>query len=177
MRREFHVRFWEGPGVRSPRATRLLVGFQHHADAVRFLGELRERLRRFALELHPDKTRLLAFGLYAQARRAERGLKGTPETFNFLGFTHACGKTRSGKFLLVRRTMRERMRAKLGAVKIELMRRRHLPLQVQGEWLGAVVRGFFAYHAVPTNIRALQSLNEPLRGGEPIRSQHLIAHP
>ena len=68
-----------------------LVGFQYHADAVRFLGELRERLRRFALELHPDKTRLLAFGLYAQARQEERGLKGNPETFNFLGFTHACG--------------------------------------------------------------------------------------
>jgi group II intron reverse transcriptase/maturase len=134
-----------------------LVGFQYYADAVRFLGELRERLRGFALELHPDKTRLLAFGLYAQARRQERGMKGAPETFNFLGFTHACGKTRNGKFLLVRRTMRERMRAKLSEVKAELMRRRHLRIKVQGEWLGAVVRGFFAYHAVPTNIRALQS--------------------
>jgi RNA-directed DNA polymerase len=134
-----------------------VVGFQYHADATRFLVELRERLRRFALELHPDKTRLISFGLFAAQRRAERGLKGRPETFNFLGFTHICGRTRSGKFLLVRRTMRQRMRAKLGELKSDLMRRRHLPIPIQGKWLGSVVRGYYAYHAVPTNIHAMQA--------------------
>lgn len=134
-----------------------LVGFQRHADAVRFLEALRERLRRFSLELHPDKTRLISFGMFAAERRKERGLKGRPETFNFLGFTHICGRTRNGKFLLMRRTMRERLRAKLRELKGELMRRRHLPVPVQGKWLGQVVRGYYAYHAVPTNIHALQS--------------------
>jgi RNA-directed DNA polymerase len=133
------------------------VGFQYHADATRFLGELRERVRRFALELHPDKTRLISFGLFAAQRRKERGLKGRPETFNFLGFTHICGKTRSGKFLLMRRTMRQRMRAKLRQLKSDLMRRRHLPIPIQGTWLGSVVRGYYAYHAVPTNIHAMQA--------------------
>jgi len=124
---------------------------------VRFLGELRERLRRFSLELRPDKTRLIAFGLFAASRRKENGLKGKPETFNFLGFTHICGRTRNGKFLLMRRTMRERLRARLRELKGELMRRRHLSVPEQGKWLGQVVRGYFAYHAVPTNINALQA--------------------
>lgn len=134
-----------------------IVGFQRHADAVRFLAELRERLRSFALELHPDKTRLIAFGLFAADRRAERGLDGHPETFNFLGFTHICARTKSGKFLLARRTMRQRMRATLKELKVALMRRRHLPIPIQGAWLGRVVRGYFAYHAVPTNVHALQA--------------------
>jgi group II intron reverse transcriptase/maturase len=134
-----------------------IVGFQYQADAVRFLEELRERLRDFALELHPDKTRLIAFGLYAAERRAERGLKGHPETFNFLGFTHICARTKSGKFLLMRRTMRQRMRATLKEVKTALMRRRHLPIPIQGAWLGSVVRGYYAYHAVPTNMQMTQA--------------------
>ena len=134
-----------------------IVGFQYHADAVRFTEELRERLRRFALELHPDKTRLIAFGLFAAQRREERGLKGSPETFDFLGFTHMCGKTKSGKFLLLRRTMRQRMRARLKDVKTALMRRRHLPIPIQGAWLASVVRGYYAYHAVPTNVHAMQA--------------------
>ena len=132
-----------------------MVGFQYHADAVRFLEELRERLRRFSLELHPDKTRLIAFGLFAARRRKEQGRKGAPETFNFLGFTHICGKTRAGKFLLVRHTTKSRMRATLQAIKIALAKRRHQPLPVQGLWLGQVIRGYFAYHAVPTNIAVL----------------------
>lgn len=134
-----------------------VVGFQYHADATRFLVELRDRLRRFMLELHPDKTRLIPFGLFAAQRRVERGLKGRPETFNFLGFTHICGKTRSGKFLLMRRTMRQRLRTKLRELKSALMRRRHLPIPIQGKWLGSVVRGYFAYHGVPTNIQAMQA--------------------
>jgi group II intron reverse transcriptase/maturase len=131
------------------------VGFQYHADAVQFLAELRERMRKFSLELHPEKTRLIAFGRYAAARRQEQSLRGAPETFAFLGFTHICARTRSGKFLLVRRTVRKRMSATLRRVRDELMRRRHLSVPEQGRWLGAVVRGYFAYHAVPTNGRSL----------------------
>ena len=133
-----------------------LYGFQHRADAEQFQSELRERLRKFGLELHPEKTRLLEFGRYADKRRRERGL-GKPETFDFLGFTHICSEGRNGKFLLRRQTMRKRMRERLRTVKTELMRRRHLPIPEQGKWLGSVVRGYFAYHAVPTNVHALQS--------------------
>jgi group II intron reverse transcriptase/maturase len=131
------------------------VGFQHRGDAVRFLGELRERFRKFALELHPEKTRLIAFGKYANERRKERGLKGSAEIFSFLGFTHGCGKTSNGKFVLTRRTVAKRMRSKLHEVKTEIQRRQHLPIPVQGRWLGQVVRGYFAYYAVPTNIQAM----------------------
>jgi RNA-directed DNA polymerase len=134
-----------------------VIGFQHQQDAVAFQRDLAERLRQFSLELHPDKTRLLRFGRFAAAERQRCGLKGSPETFSFLGFTHFCGRTRQGAFLVLRRTQRERMRAKLKEVKAEMMRRRHLPLAEQGKWLGQVVRGYFAYHAVPTNIRALAS--------------------
>jgi RNA-directed DNA polymerase len=123
---------------------------------VRFEWELQERLRRFSLELHPDKTRLIEFGRYANERRERRGM-GRPETFNFLGFTHICSKTRRGWFQVERRTVQKRMRAKLREVKVELRRRWHLPIGVQGEWLGAVVRGYFAYHAVPSNYRALKA--------------------
>jgi RNA-directed DNA polymerase len=152
----------ETAGPRTPctpprlRPTLLVVGFQHHAEAVRFQEELRERLRGFGLELHPEKTRLIEFGRFAVQRREERNL-GKPATFNFLGFTHISAKSREGKFLLVRQTMRERMRATLRAVKANLRRRQHLPIPTQGRWLGAVVRGYFAYHAVPTNVKALQA--------------------
>ena len=116
---------------------------------------MRERLEKFALSLHPDKTRLIEFGRHAAARRAQRGL-GTPETFAFLGFTCICGKTRRGKFLLWRKSRRDRLQAKLLAVKEELRRRMHQPIPHQGKWLRQVVTGYFAYHAVPTNSRALQ---------------------
>jgi len=131
-----------------------IVGFQHRSDAEHFLDDLRVRLRLFSLELHPEKTRLIEFGRYAAARRAERGL-GKPETFDFLGFTHLCAKTQKGEFLVMRRTMRKRLTARLRAVKDGLRVRWHLPVAEQGRWLGAVVRGYFAYHAVPTNIHAL----------------------
>jgi group II intron reverse transcriptase/maturase len=131
-----------------------VMGFQHHEDAERFLDELRGRLRKFGLELHPEKTRLIEFGRFAAERREKRGL-GKPETFSFLGFTHICGKTRTGKFQLLRHTMGKRLRAKLGEVKTALGRSRHWDIMDQGRWLLSVVRGYFAYHAVPTNIHAL----------------------
>jgi group II intron reverse transcriptase/maturase len=132
----------------------MVAGFEHEADAVRFLAELRERMEKFALSLHPDKTRLIEFGRQAAENRKKRGL-GKPETFNFLGFTHICGRSRRGLFLLHRRTRRDRMRAKLRALKAELKRRMHEPIPEQGRWLAQVVRGYFAYHAVPTNSQRL----------------------
>lgn len=133
-----------------------IVGFQYQSDAEAFLEELRERLRSFALELHPEKTRLIEFGRYAAERRRSRK-EGKPETFNFLGFTHICAKTRLGKFQLARRTMKQRLRAKLHEVKDELRQRQHQPVSKQGRFLRDVVRGFFRYHSVPTNFRALRS--------------------
>jgi hypothetical protein len=133
-----------------------VVGFELRADAERFLVELRERLAQFSLELHADKTRLLEFGRFAAANRDRRGL-GKPETFDFLGFTHICAKTRWGRFQLKRRTMRMRMRAKLRAVNTELRRRRHDPIPEQGRWLGSVVRGHTQYYAVPGNGDAVAS--------------------
>ena len=131
-----------------------IVGFQHEIDARRFLDEMRERLGKFALSLHPEKTRIIEFGRFAADRRERRGL-GRPETFNFLGFTFICGKTRAGKFQVKRKTRRDRMQAKLRMVKEEMRRRMHQPIAVQGKWLCHVVRGYFNYHAVPTNSRAL----------------------
>jgi RNA-directed DNA polymerase len=132
-----------------------IVGFQHHADAQCFLDEMRERLGKFALSLHPEKTRLIEFGRFAAERRKRRGL-GKPETFTFLGFTFICGTTRSGKFQLQRKTRADRMRAKLQEIKQKLRRRMHQPIPEQGKWLGRVIRGYFNYHAVPTNGRALE---------------------
>ena len=132
----------------------LVVGFEHEADAHRFLDELRERFEAFSLTLHPEKTRLIAFGRQTAARRAKQGL-GKPETFDFLGFTFICARSRAGNFLLKRKTRRQRMRAKLAEVKEGLWRRMHQSIPQQGRWLGQVVRGFFNYHAVPTNSRAI----------------------
>src|SRR3954469_3369029 len=132
----------------------IIVGFEHDADARRFLEAMRERLGEFALSLHPDKTRLIEFGRHAAANRERRGL-GKPETFKFLGFTFICGKSRRGKFLLKRKPRRDRMRAKLQAIKQELRQRRHQPIPVQGKWLRQVVKGYFNYYAVPTNNQAL----------------------
>jgi group II intron reverse transcriptase/maturase len=131
-----------------------IVGFQHESEARRFLDEMRERLGKFALTLHPEKTRLIEFGRFAAERRQRRGL-GKPETFNFLGFTFICGKTRQGKFQLQRKTRRDRMRAKLKMITAEMWRRMHQPIPKQGQWLARVVRGYFNFHAVPTNARAL----------------------
>ena len=134
----------------------LIVGFEHRADAERFWADLRARLAQFALSLHPSKTRLIRFGRHAAAEREQAG-EGKPETFDFLGFTHICGRSRRGGFRLQRRTRRDRKRAQLRAVKDELRRRMLDPIPAQGRWLRQVVGGYFAYHAVPTNFAALAS--------------------
>jgi group II intron reverse transcriptase/maturase len=127
-----------------------VVGFQHRHEAERFLAELRERFARFGLELHPDKTRLIRFGRFADQNRRERG-EGKPETFNFLGFTHSCGKTRKGGFTVLRQTMRKRWQAKLREVKAELKRRLHEPIQALGAYLRSVLNGHVRYFGVPMN--------------------------
>jgi len=132
----------------------LVVGFEHEGDAQRFWDAMRERLQKYSLSLHPEKTRLIEFGRRAATNRKQRGL-GKPETFAFLGFTFICGKSRRGRFLLRRKSRGDRMRAKLKEIKAELRRRMHQPIPEQGKWLRQVVTGFFAYHAVPTNGRAL----------------------
>jgi RNA-directed DNA polymerase len=133
----------------------IVLGFQVKSDAERFRTELAERLGKFALQLHPEKTRLLEFGPYAAARRKRAGL-GKPETFNFLGFTHICARKRSnGRFTVLRQTMRKRLQAKLHEVKTELRRRLHAPTPEVGQWLGAVVRGHLNYYGVPMNSPAL----------------------
>jgi group II intron reverse transcriptase/maturase len=133
----------------------IVLGFQVKSDAEQFWAELTERFRKFALELHPVKTRLLEFGPFAVASRKRRG-EGKPETFNFLGFTHICGRKRSnGMFTVLRQTMRKRLQAKRREVKTELRRRLHHPLPAVGQWLGSVVRGHFGYSGVPQNDSAL----------------------
>ena len=132
----------------------IVVGFEHEADARRFWDDMRKRFEEFSLSLNPDKTRLIEFGRFAAERRARRGL-GKPETFNFLGFTFICERNSRGQFLVKRTTRRDRMRATLRRIKEELRRRMHEPIPEQGAWLKQVVRGFFAYHAVPTNGSAL----------------------
>ena len=131
-----------------------VMGFEHETEARRFWAALAERFAKFGLELHPAKTRLIEFGRYAAERRKRNG-RGKPESFDFLGFTHVCGKTRNGKFQVLRRTSRKRVRRKLGEIKIELKRRMHAPVPVVGKWLGAVVRGHFNYYGVPYNYSAL----------------------
>jgi group II intron reverse transcriptase/maturase len=133
-----------------------VVGFEHRQDAERFLGALRERLARFALELHPAKTRLIEFGSFAARNRRARG-DGKPETFNFLGFTHSCAKKRNGRFTVLRQTMRSRWQAKLQTVKAELRRRMHRPIPEQGRYLRAVVGGHVQYYGVPMNSPALRA--------------------
>jgi RNA-directed DNA polymerase len=154
-------RRWEATGtmIMTRYADDLVIGFERRADAIRFLAMMRERFEKFSLTLHPEKTRLIEFGRFAVHNRKQRGL-GKPETFDFLGFTLISGKTRRGVFQLKRKTRRDRMRAKLREIREELYRRRHQPIPQQGQWLQQVVRGFFAYHAVPTNIQALAVFRE-----------------
>jgi group II intron reverse transcriptase/maturase len=132
----------------------VVVGFEREDDARCFWDAMRERLQKFSLTLHPDKTRLIEFGRHAAADRKRRGL-GKPETITFLGFTFICGKSLRGNFLLKRRSRRDRMKAKLKEVAGELRRRMHQSIPEQGAWLKQVVTGYFAYHAVPTNWAAL----------------------
>jgi RNA-directed DNA polymerase len=139
-----------------------VVGFEHRDDAERFWADLRERLAQFSLELNAEKTRLIEFGRFAAANRKARGL-GKPETFQFLGFTHVCAKTRkSGRFKLKRITDSKRMRAKLRAKRLEIRRRMHQPIPEQGSWLASVLRGHYQYYAVPDNIEALNAFRKGL---------------
>lgn len=134
----------------------VVAGFEHEADARRFWDAMRERFERFALERHGDKTRLVAFGRHAAARRKQQGL-GRPETFTFLGFVHICGRSRRGAFQLHRKTRSDRMRATLREIKKQLRTRMHHSIPAQGRWLRSVVQGYFAYHGVPTNSRVLSA--------------------
>jgi group II intron reverse transcriptase/maturase len=134
-----------------------VVGFEHRHEAEQFLVDLKQRFARFGLELHPEKTRLIEFGRFAAQNRHRRG-EGKPETFNFLGFTHSCGKTRkTGSFVVLRQTMRKRMQAKLQTVKAELRRRRHTTIGEQADYLRAVVQGHIRYYGVPRNFPALNA--------------------
>lgn len=139
-----------------------VVGFEHESDAGRFLEELRERFRQFNLELHAEKTRVIEFGRFATERRERRG-HGKPETFNFLGFTHICDKTRRGRFIVLRRTMARRVRAKLHLLKQELWRRLHEPLGQVGNWLDSVLRGHYRFYGVPRNGRMLNRFRDAVR--------------
>src|SRR3989441_3014600 len=139
-----------------------ILGCQYQTDADRFLGNLRERLAKFGLELHPDKTRRIEFGRFAEENRKRRG-EGKPETFDFLGFTHISGKNRLGRFTVRRTTIRKRMRAKLRNLKQELRRRMHDPVPETGGWLKSVVQGYFNYYAVPGNLDSLAIFRKRLR--------------
>jgi group II intron reverse transcriptase/maturase len=132
----------------------IVAGFEREVDATRFWVAMRERFEKFALELHGDKTRLLEFGRYAASNRKQRGL-GKPETFSFLGFIFICSKSRRGAFQLQRKSRGDRMRATLQEIKAQLRKRMHDPIPSQGRWLRSVVQGYFAYHAVPTNSKAI----------------------
>jgi RNA-directed DNA polymerase len=161
------IRHWRSRQARGDMvvvrfADDFVVGFQHLGDAKRFLSDLRERFAKFNLELHPDKTRLIEFGRFAAKNRQVRGL-AKPETFDFLGFTHLCGKTRNGRFWLRCITIKKRMAAKLKQVNTELRRRRHWPIPEQGRWLASVVRGHLNYYAVPGNIDAVTAFRDQIR--------------
>lgn len=134
----------------------IVAGFEYEADAKRFHAVAQQLMEQFALSLHPEKTRLVEFGRHAAENRTKRGL-GKPETFNFLGFTHICGRSRQGKFQLKRKTRRDRLRDRLKKIREELRRRRHLSIPEQGRWLRQVVIGYFAYHAVPTNSKRISA--------------------
>ena len=139
----------------------IVLGFQHQAEADRFLKDFRERLGKFGLELHPEKTRRIEFGRFAEQNRERRG-EGKPETFDFLGFTHISGKNSKGYFTVKRRTIRKRLRAKLQEIKQQLPRRRHDPVAQTGEWLRSVVQGYFNYHALPGNLDSLGTFRDRL---------------
>ena len=139
-----------------------VLGFEHRKDAEAFLEQLRERMRKFGLELHSEKTRLIEFGRFAEDNRKRRG-EDKPETFDFLGFTHICGKTQKGGWFTVRRqTVKKRLRSKLQAVRQELRKRWHERVAETGDWLRSVVQGYFNYHAVPGNFVALQTFRREI---------------
>ena len=140
----------------------LVVGFEKQADAERFLAEFQERLAKFGLKVHPEKTRLIEFGRSARKQRAQRG-EGEPETFAFLGFTHQCEVTQSGGFQVKRTTVRKRMEAKLQEVKQNLRQRMHEAVNLTGSWLRQVLQGYYQYHAIPGNLATLKRFRERIQ--------------
>jgi group II intron reverse transcriptase/maturase len=136
-----------------------IVGFQYKDDAEQFLSDLRARFHRFHLELHPDKTRLIEFGRWASERRQRRG-QGKPETFDFLGLTHICSQTRTGKFTVRRKTVAKRLRKKLQEIKQLLRARMHWPIRQLGAWLKSVLTGHYRYYGVPRNMSRLRVFRE-----------------
>jgi RNA-directed DNA polymerase len=136
-----------------------VIGFREESDAQACLAALKDRLTKFGLELHPEKTRLIEFGRFAESRRAERG-DGPPETFDFLGFTHISGKTRQGKYAIHRKTARKKFQAKLKDLKVKLDQNLHAALPQVGSWLGKVLRGWYRYYAVPGNYARLQQFRD-----------------
>src|SRR5512144_2155972 len=158
---QWRSRYARGEVIVVRYADDVVLGFQHQSDAERFREDLERRLAKFGLALNTEKTRLIRFGRFAFQQRAERGL-GRPETFDFLGFTHYCAKTKDGRVVVRRRTIKKRMAAKLRAIKIALLARRHWPIRRQGRWLAAVVRGHLAYYSVPGNIHQVGRFREQL---------------
>ena len=152
MRREFHVRFCEGGGVQFPSATRLLLCFQYREDAERVLAVLPKRFAKYGLTLHPEKTQLLAFGRSALPRRPDAP---QPATFDFLGFTHVCARSRRGRFTIHVRTMRKRLRRSTKAVAQWCQQHRHDPVENQAAALNAKLRGHYQYYGRPTNYRGI----------------------
>jgi RNA-directed DNA polymerase len=140
----------------------VVLGFECHSDAVQFLKDMRDRFRKFCLELHPDKTRLIEFGRLAANNRKRRG-EDKPESFDFLGFTHSCDRSRNGRFIVLRQTIGKRMQAKLAETKCELRRRLHHSTPSVGRWLRSVVQGHFQYYAVPRNHRKLDAFKYQVR--------------
>jgi len=159
---EWRTRYATGEVTIVRYADDFVIGFREETDARRCVADLRERLATFGLELHPEKTRLIEFGRYAEERRAKRG-DGPPETFDFLGFTHISGKTRRGDFTIHRKTSRKKFQAKLADLKEQLSRRRHDDLAQVGAWLQRVVRGWYQYYAVPGNYTRLRQFRDAIQ--------------
>jgi hypothetical protein len=162
MRREFHVRFCEGGGVRFPSATRLVVGFECEGEARRMCVDLQERFAKFKLALHSEKTRLLEFGRLPARQRA-RADQRRPATFAFLGFTHYCGWTRYGAFIVKRKTEQKRLTRKLRMLRLDAKHRRHAPLAKQHRWLSSVLRGHYAYYGLPSNHRSMSAFHHQVK--------------
>jgi group II intron reverse transcriptase/maturase len=159
---DWRKRHAEGEVVIVRYADDFVIGFREESDARRCLADLRERFARFDLELHPEKTRLIEFGRYAEERRERRG-DGPPETFDFLGFTHISGKTRRGDFTILRKTARKKFHAKLADLKAKLKRKMHADVPDVGSWLQSVLRGWYRYYAVPANYVRLRQFRDALR--------------
>jgi hypothetical protein len=154
---QWRKKFASGDVIIVRYADDFVLGFQHRKEVERFLEQLQGRLREYGLELHPHKTRLIQFGRFAGEHR-ERDGQAKPETFNFLGFTHICSTIhKTGRFTVKRKTMGKRLAAKLKQVKAELRRRMHRSIAEAGTWLGAVVQGYYHYHAIPGNFPRLRS--------------------